>query len=122
MIYCTKPELYPTPELALEEIILRDENAFEWKVTRVENGLFVKYIGDPYFIETYFSCHLKNGEHILIKNTNCIFIQDTDFETFAEIRNVINTGCTDDIWETFQEMFEERFEHDKGLLESEIVK
>jgi len=65
---------------------------------------------------------LKGGEHILINNTNCIFIQDTDFETFAEVRNVIRIGYTDDIWETFQEMFEERFEHDKGLLESELVK
>ena len=64
---------------------------------------------------------MENGEHILINNTNCIFIQDTDFETFAEVRNVIKIGYTDDSWETFQEMFE-RFEHDKRLLESELVK
>ena len=122
MIYCLKPEMYPTPEQTIEEISYRDENDFEWKIARVENGFFIRYFGEPYFKETYFSCELKSGEHILINNTNCIFIQDTDFETFAEVRNVIKIGYTDDIWETFQEMFEERFEHDKGLLESELVK
>lgn len=121
MIYCLKPEMYPTPQQTIEEISYRDENYFEWKIARVENGFFVKYFGEPYFKETYFSCDLKSGEHILINNTNCIFIQDADFETFAEVRNVIKIGNTYDIWETFKEMFEERFEHDRRLLESEIV-
>ena len=43
MIYCLKPEMYPTPEKTIEEIIYRDENDFEWKIARVENGFFVKY-------------------------------------------------------------------------------
>lgn len=121
MIYCLKPEMYPPPELILEEISYQDENGFEWKIARVVSGFFVKYFGEPYFREAYFCCDLKSGDHILINNTNCIFIQDIDFETFAEVRNVIKTGYTDEIWETFQEMFEERFERDKGLLESEMV-
>jgi len=122
MIYCVKPDLYPTPEHAIEELSYQDENSQEWRIARVDNGFFVKYFGEPYFKETYFSCELESGEHIMINNTNCILIKDTDFDTFAEVRNVIKIGYTDDIWETFEEMFTERFEHDKGLLESELVK
>ncbi len=121
MIYCLSPKHYPTPEQTLEEISYSDENGFEWKIARVKNGFFVKYFGEPYFKENNFRCDLKSGEHISIKNTNCIFIQDTDFETFSEIRTVIKIGYTDDIWETFQEMFEERFEHNKCVLESELI-
>ena len=122
MIYCLSPESYPKSKQIIEEISYRDENDYEWKIARVKNWFYVKYFGEPYFKETYFSCDLKNGEHILINNTNCIFINDTEFETFAEVRNVIKIGYTDEIWETFQEMFEERLEHDIRLLESEIVK
>ena len=121
MIYCLKPEMYPTTEKIVEEITYRDENNFEWKIARVENGFFVKYFGVDYFKDKYFSCDLSNGEHILINNTNCIFIQDNDFETFAEVRNVLKIGYTDEIWEVFQEMFEERFEHDKSINEWEDV-
>lgn len=121
MIYCLNPEMYPTTEKIIEEITYRDENNFEWKIARVENGFFVKYFGVDYFKEKYFSCDLSTGEHILINNTNCIFIQDNDFETFAEVRNVLKTGYTDEIWEVFQEMFEERFEHDKSINEWEAV-
>jgi len=121
MIYCLPSKMYPTPELTIEENTYRDENGFEWKIARIQNGFFVKYLGEPYFKDKYFSCDLKSGEHILINNTNCIFIQDSEFETFAEIRNVLKNGYTDEIWEIFQEMFEERFEHDKGILESEMV-
>ncbi len=113
--------MYPTTEKIVEEITYRDENNFEWKIARVENGFFVKYFGVDYFKDKYFSCDLKSGEHILINNTNCIFIQDTDFETFAEVRNVLKIGYTDEIWEVFQEMFEERFEHDKSINEWEDV-
>jgi len=122
MIYCLSPELYPNAEQIIEEICYQDENQFEWKIARVKNGFFVKYFGGLYFKDPYFSCELKSGKYILVNNTNCIFIQDCSFEIFAEVRNVIKTGYTDDIWETFQEMFEGRLNHDIGMLESEIVK
>lgn len=121
MIYCIPIEMYPKEGQFIEELSYIDENDFEWKISRVKNGFMVRYFGEPYFKETYFSCELKSGEHILINNTNCIFIKDANFETFAEFRNIIKNGFTDDIWEVFQEMFTERFEHDKGLLASEIV-
>lgn len=122
MIYCLKPETYPNPEQTIEEIIYQDENYFEWRIARVENGFFVKYFGDPYFRDPYFSCNLKGDKHILINNTNCIFINDTQFDTFEEIRNLIKMGYTDDIWEKFEEMFVKRFTDNNELLESEIVK
>ena len=120
MIYCLSPSDYPTIDKQIEELIYIDENGFEWKIARVKNGFFVKYFGDDYFRESYFNCELPNGKTILINNTNCIFIQDTDFETFAEMRTILKNGYTDDIWETFEEMLEERFLHDLSLLESEI--
>ena len=48
MIYCLKPELYPTPEQTLEEISYRDENDFEWKIARVENEFSAMYFGKDY--------------------------------------------------------------------------
>lgn len=121
MIYCLEPALYPKPHQFIEEISYRDENDFEWKVARISNGFFVRYFGNDYFKESVFVCELLQGETIRIKNTNCIFIQNTDFEVFAEVRNVLKNGYTDDIWETFEEMFTERFEHDKTLLKSELL-
>jgi hypothetical protein len=121
MIYCLNTDLFPNTDQSVEEIIYLDKNDFQWKISRVENGFFVKYLGDPYFIEKYFTCNLTTGEHITINNTNCIFIQDINFETFVEIRNLIKDNYTDDIWEVIQEMFEQRFEHDKSFLESEII-
>jgi len=121
MIYSLSPELYPSSEQVLEEISYLDENNFEWKIARVEKGLFIKYFGDPYFKETYFSCLLNNGEHVVIKNTNCIFINDTKFETFTEIINIIKNSCTDEIWEALEKIFAKRFEHDMHLLLSEYV-
>jgi len=114
--------MYPISKMLIEEISYKDENDFLWKIARVENGFFVKYFGDSYFKYNVFECDLKSGFNIKVNNTNCIFINDTDFETFAEVRNVIKIGYTDEIWEVFQEMFEERFEHDLSMLESEIVK
>lgn len=119
MIYCLKSEEYPAPAQTIEELSYRDENGFKWKIARVENGFFVKYFGNSYFQEPAFECETSRGEYIRVKNTNCIFIQDTDFETFADVRNVLKTGYTDEIWEVFQEMFEERFERDSRILESE---
>ena len=49
MIYCLDPKMYPAPDQLIEEISYRDENDFEWKIARVQNGFFVKYLGDEYF-------------------------------------------------------------------------
>ncbi len=121
MIYCVPIDNYPKEGQFIEEISYRDENDFEWRIARIQNGFMVRYFGNDYFKENTFECTLSTGECVRVKNTNCLFFQDTDFETFAEVRNVLKNGFTDEIWETFEELFTERFEHDKGMLASEIV-
>lgn len=121
MIYCVKTEMYPKEGQFIEELKYLDENGFEWRICRIENGFMVRYFGDEYFIEKMFSFELKNGKHIKINNTNCIYFQDTDFETFCEVRNILKLGFTDDIWQFFEELFKERFENNEGFIESEIV-
>ncbi len=122
MIYCIPEKDYPTKEdWRSEELTYKDENDFEWRIARVENGFMIKYFGDEYFKEKTFECDLPNGKHVKINNTNCIFIQSTDFEIFYIIREIIKLGYTDDIWETLEEMFTERLSNDEGVLESEII-
>lgn len=121
MIYCIPPSAYPKEGQAIEEIVYKDENEFEWRIARVVNGFIVRYFGPPYFKENLFICELQSGETFFVKNTNCIFFKTTDFETFCDVRDVIKSGYTDDIWSAMQEFFMERFEHDKGMLESEIL-
>ena len=121
MIYCIPIEMYPKEGMYIEELTYTDENGFEWRIARVENGFIVRYFGDDYFRDSLFSCEIGTGEIIKVKNTNCIFFKDSDFETFYEMREIIKIGYTDDIWETFVELFTERFEHDRGMLESEML-
>ena len=49
------------------------------------------------------------------------YFKDTDFEAFCEVRDILKNGWTDEIWETFEELFNERVKHDAGLLEFEFV-
>lgn len=122
MIYCLDPTTtYPKGGQFLEEIRYKDENDFEWRVARVKNGFFVRYYGDSYFKESFFSCHTKRGERIRVPNTGCVFFSTTDFDTFCHVRNIVKGGFTDDIWETFTDLFTERFNHSTGLLKSEML-
>lgn len=120
MIYCVPVELYPSDGLFIEELTYQDENDFEWRIARIQNGFMVRYFGDDYFKYSMFCCQLKDGSMINIKNTNCIFVKDSTFETFCNVRDIIKNGYTDDIWETFEELFTERFNNSEELLESEI--
>jgi len=122
MIYCVPIENYPTEKMFVEELYYKDENGFEWRIARIQNGFMVRYFGDDYFKENTFECELKSGETVRVNNTNCIFVEDVDFDTFCEVRDIIKEGYTDEIWETFEEMFTERFECDRGMLESEMIK
>jgi hypothetical protein len=116
MIYCIPIENYPKENQFLEELSYKDENSFEWKIARVENGLIVKYFGDEYFKNSTFEIELKSGKWIRIKNTNCIFFKDSDFEDFCNIRDILKNGYTDEIWETFNDLFTERFENCLDIL------
>lgn len=120
MIYCIPFDNYPKEGQFLEELIYRDENEQEWRIARVVNGFMVRYFGCEYFKENSFHCELTSGKTIVVKNTNCIFFQDADFETFCHMRDILKNGFTDEIWESLEGFFTERFEHDLGMIESEF--
>lgn len=124
MIYSMEKNIFPKEGQYSECHSYKDENDFEWRIARVKNGFFVGYFGDEYFSPTTFEIRNKEGEDIYfrIKNTRCFFIQDTDFETFYEFRNIIKTGWTDDIWESIQSLLTERLLLDDRILECEIYK
>lgn len=121
MIYCVDKNNYPKEGKFLEEISYKDENDFEWRIARIDNGLMVIYLGDEYFSNDTFQCVVSSQEHISIKNTKCVFFKDASFETFCEIRDIIKNGYTDDIWESFETLFVERFKNNKDILESEKI-
>ena len=120
MLYLVIPSLYPSKDKIIEET-LYDENDLEWRIARVVNGFFVKYFDDKHFIPNILCITTKIGELIKIQNTGCIFFQSTDFELFCEMRNIIKSGWTDDIWEAINEFLTERFDHDLGVVKSEII-
>lgn len=121
MIYCVGIEQYPLEGEFIEELSYKDENDFEWKIARIEDGLMIRYFGDEYFKDNTFECTLSTGECIRVNNTNCVFIKNVEFETFCEVRNILMLGYTDEIWEAFEELLTERFEFDRTLLESEVI-
>jgi len=50
MIWCIPESDYPTREdWRSEELKYQDDNSFEWRIARVDNGIMVRYFGDPYF-------------------------------------------------------------------------
>lgn len=124
MIYSTEIEKFPNEEQYLECHSYQDEDNFEWKIARVQNGFFVAYFGDPYFKDKYFDFDQigETKERLLLNNTGCFFIQNTEFETFYEFRTILKEGWTDDIWDSIGEFLAERLNHDSGLMECEIVK
>lgn len=113
--------LFPTSEQAVEELSYKDENEFTWKLSRVQNGFFITFTGDPHFMNSRFVIELDDGNLIMVNNTNCIFVSTTDFEVFVHFRDILKNGYTDDIWDSIEEFLLERFSHDPSLLESEIV-
>lgn len=121
MIYSTPIERFPNSDQCQECHTYQDENSFDWKIARVQNGFFVAYFGDPYFKDKYFDLEV-NGKSKLLLNSGCFFIQDTDFDTFYEFRNILKKGWTDDIWESIGEFLSERLSLDDGLQECEMIK
>jgi len=121
MIYSTEIEKFPNEGQYLECHSYQDENDFEWKMARVQNGFFVAYFGASYFKENYFSLEV-NGKYKLLANSGCFFIQDEGFETFYEFRTIMKEGWTDDIWDSIGKFLTERLTYDDRLMECEIVK
>jgi len=119
MIYCVNPNTYPTKGKYIEESSHVDLNDFEWRIARVENGFFVKFFGDSYFSDNTFRIRTLDKE-FMIKNTNCIWVQNPNFGTYCDFRDMIRDEYTDDIWEGIADLLSERFQHDKRILKTEI--
>jgi hypothetical protein len=119
MIYCIPTDDYDKHKPFLEELSYNDENSYEWRIARTKKGFLVKYFGVDYFKDSEFNFTTTKGEHFRIKNTNCIQFLDDDFEAFCDMRDIIMNGWTDEIWGAIEELFQERFEHDTRILESE---
>lgn len=121
MIYAIPIENYPKEGQFIEELSYKDENSLEWRIARIQNGFIVRYFGHDYFKDEEF--HFEIGKKLIcIKNTNCIFFESTDFELFCEMRDILQNGYTDEIWESIESFFKERFEADSNhFLASEIV-
>jgi hypothetical protein len=121
MIFCIEPKEFPKPTLILETIELRDQNDFIWQIDRIKEGFFIRFMGDAYFAESFFSCELETGEHVLVNNTNCLYVYNSEFEAYEDVRNVITNLYTDDVWEAFTSFFTLRLNFFRELLESEEV-
>lgn len=120
MIFSTLLTDFPTPDLYLECFSYKDQNEFEWKIARVKNGFFVAYFGDSYFKNKTFELSYDAITHF-INNTGCFFIESMDFDVFYNVRNVLKSGYTDDIWEIIEEMIKDRVELSDIFMECEII-
>ena len=119
MIYSTTLDKFPVAGQFSECHEYQDENDFAWKIARVKNGFFVAYFGTVYFKEKYLDVQVV-GKSILINNTGCFFVNDTDFDTFYSFRKMLKEGYTDDIWESIEQLISERLKHDPTLMLCEI--
>lgn len=120
MVYCV--DIWPEQDQFTELLSYNDENGFNWMIGRVENGFFLKYCGDSYFKDKAFDIEISDERTIFVKNTGIIWFQDADFDTFCNVRTLLNHGYTDDIWEAIEELIKERLLHDTTLLKSEVYK
>lgn len=118
-ICCLPIDEYPQKEDVVEIIFYKDENEFDWKITRTANGLYVQYLGDKYFMDTSFGVVNKQGEYYRIINTNLIFFNVTDFDEFCKIRDNLKDGFTDDIWEYIEDCFQKRIDMNDRIWDYE---
>ena len=125
MIYCLDEEYYPSKEESIEVISYFDGNDFEWRISRTEEGFFVKYFGWEYFAPKTFNFYLKTNKiekFLNIKNTNCIFVKDIEFDSFYDfVSTVKQSSDSDTVFELIEEMFKKRFVSGSLLLQSEFT-
>ena len=120
MIYSVDKSLFPSDTQSLELHSYLDENGFEWKISRVDNGFFLIYLGHDYFKESTFDIEIED-ESFFIKNTGCFFIQDESFDTFYHFIKLLIDGFTDEIWDSIEEFITDRIKYGGGITEYEIL-
>ena len=122
LIYCISEKEYKKLRMPQEvQMLVYDQNQFAWKITHNQNGIFITFMADAYFKETYFTCKIQNNESVSIINTNYIHIKNSSDAMLNSISNIITQNYTDEIWEIITSMFVNRLTHNKELLTTETA-
>lgn len=119
MIFFIDPKDYPAPNVTIEEVQYTDQNGFSWLVARIVDGTVIHYTGDKYFSDKFLEVECAHG-FIRVKNTGCIFVKDISFGVFYELREILKSGYTDEIWDAFSQIFSTRLSIDPTLTPPEI--
>jgi len=119
MIYSVLPS--SIPQDTIQRICeVKDLNYFTWNIVILSDKFYIRYLGISYFSEITLTVTKPSGESLQIKNHNCFLIPEvTELEVNNYIK-LISTNYTDNIWESFEEIFTERFKSNDELLESEL--
>lgn len=121
MIYSVYNEIAELTTIPIERITYNDQNGFKWEIIREEDGFYIVYNGDKYFMQEIMVIELPDGSFQKVKNHGCFHVKDSDFETFCHVRDILKNGYTDEIWDIIEELLEERFIHDRSLIDSELL-
>lgn len=121
MIYFLDAANYPQGDTLIEELVYNDLNGEEWRIARWVQGFVVKFCGEQYFKGDDFNCEILPTKFLKIKNTGILFFMNTNFDIFCEIRTMLTTNWTDDIWEIFKALFMARFKAYPIVLLSELA-
>ena len=117
MIYSVTKDDFPTKEQCSELFTVKDFNDFEWQFAIVDNGLFLRYVGDSYFSPK----HLILNDELTIYNSNCWFIQNKDMDFFFNLTDAIKDFQTQDGFDTISGLINLRYEETKQLTECELT-
>ncbi len=83
-----------------------------WHVGRGLDGVYVSFMGDPSLIIRRIPCLTPDGSTFWVPNTNQIFFEDATFGTYKDVCELVEEQSTQEIWESFSELFSVRFECD----------
>lgn len=133
MVYCIPKDTIPAMDAefdsktsipkekrkSVETLEYKDTDGNKWRIMRIVNGFILTYAGNQQHRLNRFPIEHK-GEILELRNTNCIFFNTTDFEVFYELREVIKSSSTENVWEFVRQTIEDRIHVNDTLLESEI--
>jgi hypothetical protein len=122
MVFSLENQLFPVEtetQKFVEYIKIVDLNGYSWHIARVLNGFMLTFKGDAFFAPTNFSVEIKEDLHY-IKNKNCFFFQNEDFEVFYDVVNTVKNNETDTVFDFIQGLLRYRLKIDDSLTESEL--
>lgn len=118
MVYCLPTEDCPDDDHIIERAIYKDTDGVEWSLARVDEGVFLSCLGEV--PDSVFEVHPERMKEFMIKNTNCIYFQNTEFELFYNLKELIQKGSTYEMWSAVVAFLEERLSKDPSILDCEL--